>query len=338
MQNNPTNDGHISLKEAAERYGVQHDRLRRAAYEGRLLGNREGQHWIVQPSEVERFIRDNGRAPVIAARPRREGIAAARVIALAIPKGGTGKTTTTLNLGVALAEVGQRVLLIDCDPGAGLTTALRREPQRMDATLGGAIARYIADYSLELDRAVSATEEGIDLVPADTRLSTIEDQLRTVFDPQRVLSKLIAPLRTGYDVILIDTMPTLGLLVQNALVAADEVLIPLQAQAMATESAKLLLKQIIGVRRSEANTRLKVAGFLFNQVTPAEMNQREQMAYVRRSFGAEYPVLHTTIEDRAVVRESQMQVVRQSLFRYRPSDPATNAYRALAQEILHGST
>ena len=74
MQNNSINDGHISLKEAAERYGVQHDRLRRAAYEGRLLGNRDGQHWVVQPSEVERFIRDNGRAPVIAARPRREAL------------------------------------------------------------------------------------------------------------------------------------------------------------------------------------------------------------------------------------------------------------------------
>ncbi len=133
-------------------------------------------------------------------------------------------------------------------------------------------------------------------------------------------------------------MPTLGLLVQNALVAADEVLIPLQAQAMATESAKLLLKQITGVRRSEANQRLQVTGFLFNQVTPAEMNQREQMAYVQRSFGAEYPVLRTTIEDRAVVRESQMQVVRQSLFRYRPNDPVTNAYRSLAQEVLNGST
>ncbi|HZG69666.1 MAG TPA: ParA family protein, partial [Herpetosiphonaceae bacterium] len=261
-----------------------------------------------------------------------------RVIALAIPKGGTGKTTTTLNLGVALAEAGQRVLLIDGDPGAGLTTALRHEPQRLEATLAGAIALYIADYTAELERAITTTDEGIDLVPADTRLGTIEDQLRTVFDPQRVLSKLIGPLRGSYDLILIDTMPTLGLLVQNALVAADEVLIPLQAQAMATESAKLLLKQITAVRRSEANPQLKVAGFLFNQVTPAEMNQREQMGYVRRSFGAEYPVLRTTIEDRAVVRESQMQVVRQSLFRYRPTDPATNAYRALAQEVLNGST
>ncbi len=329
---------HISLKEAAERYGMQHDRLRRAAYEGRLLGIRDSQHWMVQPSEVERFIHDHGRAPRIEPRPRREGAATARVIALAIPKGGTGKTTTTLNLGVAFAEVGQRVLLIDCDPGAGLTTALRHEPRRMEATLAGAIARYIADYSTELDRAIITTDEGVDLVPADTRLSPIEDQLRSVFDPQRVLSRLIAPLRESYDVILIDTMPTLGLLVQNALVAADEVLIPLQAQAMATELAKLLLKQITGVRRSEANPRLQVAGFLFNQVTPAEMNQREQMAYVRRSFGAEYQVLRTTIEDRAVVRESQMQVVRQSLFRYRPNDPVTNAYRALAQEVLNGST
>ena len=123
--------------------------------------------------------------------------------------------------------------------------------------VGGAIARYIADYSLGFGPAVSKTDEAIYLVPANTRTQHDRGPAPTVFDPQRVLSKLIAPLRTGYDVILIDTMPTLGLLVQNALVAADEVLIPLQAQAMATESAKLLLKQIIGVRRSEANPRLR---------------------------------------------------------------------------------
>ncbi|HZG69021.1 MAG TPA: helix-turn-helix domain-containing protein, partial [Herpetosiphonaceae bacterium] len=78
-------EGYISLKEAAEHYGVQHDRLRRATYEGRLLGTRDGHHWMVRPSEVERFLREHGRAPRIEARPRREGAAAARVIALAIP-------------------------------------------------------------------------------------------------------------------------------------------------------------------------------------------------------------------------------------------------------------
>src|SRR3954454_15106872 len=159
-------EGYISLKEAAERYGVQHDRLRRATYEGRLLGMREGPHWMVRPSELERFLREHGRAPQIEPRPRREDVAAARVIALAIPKGGTGKTTTTLNLGVALAEAGQRVLLIDGDPAAGLTTALRHEPQRLETTLAGAIAQYIADYSTELERAITTTDEGIDLVPA----------------------------------------------------------------------------------------------------------------------------------------------------------------------------
>lgn len=330
-------EGYILLKDAAERYDVALDRLRRAAYDGRLLVIREEKHWLVRPSEVERFIRDRGRAPQVKPMPRREDAAAARTIAIAIPKGGTGKTTTALNLGVALAEVGQRVLVIDSDPGASLTMALRCDPLRLEWTLQDAIERYIEDFECDLVRAIIRTDEGIDLVPSSSGLNEADDILRNAIDPHRVLRKLIAPLCASYDVILIDTMPYLGILVHNALVAADEVLIPLQARALATDSAKRLLKQIERIRRSEANPQLTVAGFLFTQVDPAEVNQREQMAYARRAFGAEYPVFRTTIEDRAAVRESQQQVVRQSLFRYRPTDPVTNAYRVLAQEVLDGA-
>src|SRR4051812_43547603 len=118
----------LTLKDAAERYGAKLDRLRRAVWEGRLMAHRDGLQWLVRPDEMERFLRDNGRAPRIQPAPRREGRADARVIAVAIPKGGTGKTTTTVNLGAALTECGQRVLVVDCDPQGSLTVALGVDP------------------------------------------------------------------------------------------------------------------------------------------------------------------------------------------------------------------
>ena len=124
---------YLHLREAADRYSVQYDRLRRAAYDGRLLTIRSEGRFLVRPAEVERFLSEAGRAPRIEALPRRDGAADARVIAVAIPKGGTGKTTTTLNLGVALSEQGQRVLVVDVDPQANLTIALGVDPASVRA-------------------------------------------------------------------------------------------------------------------------------------------------------------------------------------------------------------
>jgi chromosome partitioning protein len=292
--------------------------------------------WFVRPAEVERFIHDNGRAPRIEPAPRRQGAAAARVIAVAIPKGGTGKTTTTLNLGAALAERGQRVLLIDCDPQGSLTVAMGCDPNRLEYTLQDAIEHYTETFESTIDRAILTTEEGIDLVPATARLNKSNTDLHNALAPQQVLGKLVAPLRTRYDLILIDTLPYLGVLVQNALVAADEVLIPLQAQALASESARLMVQHIQQIRRSGLNPRLRILGFLLTQVDPAATVQREYVTFARRTFGEDGMVFTAMIENRPVVQESQTAGVRQSLFRYRPTDLVTNAYRALAQEVING--
>jgi chromosome partitioning protein len=326
----------ISLKEAADRYEIKLDRLRRAVWDGRLMAQRDGVQWFVRPAEVERFIHDNGRAPRIEPAPRRQGAAAARVIAVAIPKGGTGKTTTTLNLGAALAERGQRVLLIDCDPQGSLTVAMGCDPNRLEYTLQDAIEHYTETFESTIDRAILTTEEGIDLVPATARLNKSNTDLHNALAPQQVLGKLVAPLRTRYDLILIDTLPYLGVLVQNALVAADEVLIPLQAQALASESARLMVQHIQQIRRSGLNPRLRILGFLLTQVDPAATVQREYVTFARRTFGEDGMVFTAMIENRPVVQESQTAGVRQSLFRYRPTDLVTNAYRALAQEVING--
>ena len=326
----------IPLKDAAERYELKLDRLRRAVWEGRLLARRDGTQWVVRPSEVERFVHDNGRAPKIEVAPRREGAADARVIAVAIPKGGTGKTTTTLNLGAALVEQGQRVLLIDCDPQGSLTAAMGFDQNRLEYTLQDAIERYTETFESTIERAILRTEENLDLVPATARLNKSNSDLHNALAPQQVLAKLIAPLRSRYDLILIDTLPYLGVLVQNALVAADEVLIPLQAQALASESARLMVQHIQQIRRSGLNPRLRILGFLLTQIDPAITVQREYVTFARRTFGEDGMVFNAMIENRATVQESQTGGVRQSVFRYHPTDIVTSAYRALAQEVLDG--
>ena len=325
---------YLTIREAAERYGVDHQRLRRAAYDGRLLIVKRDNHQLVRPDEVERFLREGGKAPTITLAPRREGAAAARVIAVAIPKGGTGKTTTTLNLGVALAEQGQRVLLIDTDPQGSLTHAMGFDLNKQEWTLANALELYIKDYKSELARAIIPTTEGVDLVPGSEFLNRSQADLSHLMAPAIVFKKLITPLRQSYDYILIDTMPYLGVLVQNALVAADEVLIPLEAASLSTNSARMMFDEVEAVRAYELNTNLRILGFLLTRLNPGTTIARDFVAYVRRTFGERAPVFETVIEHRTSVMESQAGVEPGSLFKYAPTDPATQAYRALAQEVL----
>ena len=328
---------YLSLREAADQYGYSYDRLRRAVYDGRLLAKRTDNRFYIRPEEMDRYRREGGKAPRIEPLPRRNDPAAAKVIAVAIPKGGTGKTTTTLNLGVALHELGQRVLVVDADPQANLTLALGIDSTRLPRSLQTAIERYVGDFTATLDEAIVRTDEGIDLVPASSDLNMANQLLPTALDPQKVLRKLLRPLRSRYDYILIDTLPYLGVLVQNALAAADEVLVPLQAQWLASDSVRMMVMEVRNFVKSEVNPDLRLAGFLFTQVEPQATVQRDQMAYVRRQYGEDAHIFDTMIEARLSVQESQSPAVRQSMFRYKPTDPVTYAYRALAQELLNGA-
>jgi len=330
-------DGYLTLRQAAAQYEVDHQRLRRAAYDGRLLIVKEGTIAMVRPEEVERFLREGGKAPSITLAPRREGAAVARVIAVAIPKGGTGKTTTTLNLAAALAEQGQRVLMIDADPQGSLTHATGHNPQRLEWSLQDAIDLYTTRFESALSRAIIQTDEGIDLVPANELLNRSNTSLLHLGTPALVLKKLVEPLRAHYDFILIDTLPYLGILVQNALAAADELIIPLEAANLSTQSVKMMVEQVDIIQRSEVNPNLRILGFLITRLDPARTVTRELVAYVRRTFGEQAAVFETMIEDRAAVVESQAGSTPTSLFHYAPTDPATHAYRALAQEVLHAA-
>jgi chromosome partitioning protein len=326
-----TRDEEIPLRQAAGQYGVKIDRLRKAAAEGRLEARFLGHQYLVRPSEVERYLREGGRRLQPVRAVPREGEAMARIIAVAVPKGGTGKTTTTLNLGAALAEQGQRVLLVDFDPQGSLTQALGFQPEELEHTIYSAIKYYLTTFESQLELAIRPTPVGVDLVPADVRLNLANGELTLAMSGEHVLRKLLAPLAQRYDVILIDTLPYLGILVVNALVAAREVVIPLEAEYLATKSVALMLDQIELMRRSDLNTSLKVTGILLTMVDRTVMN-RETVEYAQRTYGREAPIFQTMV--RRSVRFPESQASHQSILQYEPNGEGARAYRALAQEVL----
>lgn len=327
-------DGMIPIKEAAQQFGVKGDRLRRAAWQGRLAARLVGNQWLVHPAEVVRFLREGGRQRD---QPQGRGesqAGTARIIAVAVPKGGTGKTTTTVNLGAALAEQGQRVLLVDFDPQGNLTQSLGLRPGDLEHNIYTAIKYYLARYEPQLELAIHSTAAGVDLVPTSARLNLANDELAVAIQREFVLQRLLAPLASQYDLILIDTLPYLGVLVINALVAAHEVLIPLQAEYLATESISLILDQVQLMRRSGLNPNLDITGILLTMVDSRTNINREAVEYIRRTFGGEVPIFDTMVKRSVRFPESQSNHL--PIIKFEPNGEGAAAYRALAEEVLNG--
>ncbi|GAC1387270.1 MAG: ParA family protein [Herpetosiphon sp.] len=257
-----------------------------------------------------------------------------RVLAVAITKGGVGKSTTALNLGAALSEQGQRVLLVDCDHQCSLTLATGVVVQEVRHSLHTAIIEYLASFEPGLEQSIMSTPVGIDLVPSSVRLTRADKELN--FAPQRefVLQKLLVPIRLHYDVIIIDTEPATNNLVTNALVAADEVLVPLEPEPLAVESLAVTLEDIAQIRRSGLNPHLIVSGVLLTKVDSRRKMHQEAVQYTRDEFGPRVRIFHTLIKD--TVRFPESQALHQTILQYEPRGEGAAAYRALAEEVVHG--
>lgn len=256
----------------------------------------------------------------------------ARIIAIAVPKGGTGKTTTTLNLGVALAERGERVLLVDFDPQGNLTQALGISPQELTYTVYDAIQQYTTRFEPQLEPAIRHTPH-VDLVPTTARLNLANDELATAIQREFVLKKLLEPLHAQYDFILIDTLPYLGVLVVNALTAAHEVIAPIQTEYLATESVQLLFDQVRVMRRSGLNPQLQLTGVLLTMVDDRTVLHRNAMEYIRDELGQQVHVFDAQIK--RTIRVGESQAYKQSILEYEPQGDVAQAYRALAEEVIH---
>ncbi len=327
----------LSLREAAARFGIKVDRLRKAAWEGRLQVRLVGTQRQVVPSEVERFLRTGGQSRPTTVPSTTQGEAAmARIIAVAIPKGGTGKTTTVLNLGTALAEQGKRVLLVDSDPQASLTTALGFAAHTLEHTLYSVLKYYLTTFHSQIELAIQPTAVGVDLVPSSIRLNRAQEELSAAVQRELVLQRLLEPVSRQYDLILIDTLPYLGILVINALVAAHEVLIPMEPEYLAAESVTMMLEDIEFIHRSGLNPHLSVSGILLTQVDQRTVIHRQVASHMRSEFGSRAPVFHTMIKQS--IRFPESQACHQSILHYEPEGEGATAYRALAKEILDATT
>jgi chromosome partitioning protein len=251
----------------------------------------------------------------------------ARIIALCNQKGGVGKTTSTINLGAALAEVGRRVLLLDFDPQGALSVGLGVAPHQLDRT----VYNLLMQRSVEVhDILLKTNVPGMDLLPSNIDLSAAEVQLVNEVAREQTLARALAPVLGEYDFILIDCQPSLGLLTVNALTAAHGVIIPLECEFFSLRGVALLIETIEKVRE-RLNPELNIDGILATMYDARTLHGREVFSRVVEAFGD--TVFDTVIA--RTVRFPETTVAGEPITTWAPSSSGAAAYRALAREVIH---
>ena len=256
-----------------------------------------------------------------------------KVIAVANQKGGVGKTTTSVNLGIGLSAEGKRVLLVDCDPQGSLTVSLGyKEPDQLENTLASLISEVIEDEDLQIKETIIHHEEGVDLIPANIELSALEINMVNVMSRELMMKCLIDQIREDYDYIIIDCMPSLGMLTINALVCADSVLIPVQAAYLPVKGLQQLIKTISRVQR-KLNPGLHIEGILLTMVDGRTNYAKDISRLVYDSYSDQVGVFKTIIP--LSVRAAEISAEGSSIYQYDPKGKAASAYKSLTKEVAN---
>ena len=256
----------------------------------------------------------------------------ATVLAVVNQKGGTGKTTTCENLGVGLAQEGKKVLLVDVDPQGSLTISLGYpRPDDLDTTLSELMAKVMQETPLASGEGILHHEEGVDLIPANISLSGMEVSLVNAMSRETILKQLIEPMKRQYDFILLDCMPSLGMLTVNALAAADNVLIPVQAQYLSAKGLEQLLQTVNKVRR-QINPKLRIEGILLTMVDGRTNYAKDISNLIRETYGSKIKVFGTDIPHS--VRAAEISAEGKSIFKHDPKGKVAEAYRVLTKEVV----
>ena len=256
-----------------------------------------------------------------------------KVIAITNQKGGVGKTTTTVNLGVGLSLYhNKKVLLIDADPQSSLTASLLKgqNPDQLEMTLTTVMDATIEDRPIDEFSGILHHDEGVDLLPSNIELSGMETGLFNIMSREYVLRNYIDSVRKNYDYILIDCMPSLGMMTINALVAADSVIIPSQPSFLSTKGLNLLLHSINKIKRS-INPYLKIDGILFTMVDNRTNNAKDIIGAMRDTVGQNIRVFETEIPHS--VRAAECSVTGESIFTHDKNGKVAAAYEALTKEV-----
>ena len=250
----------------------------------------------------------------------------ATIIALCNQKGGVGKTTTAINLGAGLAELGRKILLVDFDPQGSLSVGLGVNPH----TLENSIYNLLLRRNTEVDDVISSTNlDNLDILPSNIDLSAAEVQLVSEVAREQTLLRVLEKIRDRYDVILIDCPPSLGLLTINALTASDKVIMPLECEFFALRGIALLTDTIAKVQ-DRLNANLAILGIVGTMYDPRTVHCREVLDRVVQAFGD--TVFHTVI--RRTVKFPETTVAGEPITTYASDSPGAEAYRNLAREVL----
>ncbi|MEE0688486.1 MAG: AAA family ATPase [[Ruminococcus] torques] len=254
-----------------------------------------------------------------------------KVIALTNQKGGVGKTTTAVNLGVCLSKQGKKVLLVDADAQANLTMSLGYpRPDDLPISLATIMQDIIDDKPFDVQKGILHHSEGVDLLPSNIELSGLEVRLINAISRERVLTTCINEVKKNYDYVLIDCMPSLGMLTINALAAADSVVIPTQPHYLSAKGLELLLRSVSKVRR-QINPHLRIDGILMTMVMPRTNISKEVTALVRNAYGQNIKVFDAQIPHS--IRAVEATVEGKSIFAYDKGGKVAAAYEQFGKEV-----